>query len=62
MEINKTYNEDCLITMGNMVNNFIDLTITSPPYDEIRNYNKGVGKITDKFIFIVQIVTIVVLV
>lgn len=48
MEINKTYNEDCLITMGNMVNNFIDLTITSPPYDEIRNYNKGVGKITDK--------------
>jgi site-specific DNA-methyltransferase (adenine-specific) len=47
MEINKTYNEDCLITMGNMLNEFVDLTITSPPYDEIRNYNKGVGKITD---------------
>jgi site-specific DNA-methyltransferase (adenine-specific) len=49
MEINKTYNENCLITMSRMVDNFIDLTITSPPYDEIRNYNKGVGKISDEF-------------
>ena len=48
MEKNTLYNEDCLITMGNMVNNFIDLTITSPPYDEIRNYNKGVGKISNE--------------
>jgi DNA modification methylase len=39
MEINKIYNEDCLITMGNMPNGFIDLTLTSPPYDDLRKYN-----------------------
>jgi len=39
MEINKTYNEDCLITMARMDDNFIDLTITSPPYDDLRTYN-----------------------
>jgi site-specific DNA-methyltransferase (adenine-specific) len=33
VEINKIYNEDCLVTMGKMSNNFIDLTITSPPYN-----------------------------
>jgi DNA modification methylase len=49
MEINKTYNENCLITMGNMADNFIDLVITSPPYDEIRNYNKKIGKMNDDF-------------
>jgi len=30
LEINRIYNEDCLLTMGNMPNEFIDLTITSP--------------------------------
>ena len=39
LEINRIYNEDCLLTMGNMPNEFIDLTITSPPYDNLRNYN-----------------------
>ncbi len=39
MEIKKIYNEDCLITMGNMPDNFVDFVITSPPYDDIRNYN-----------------------
>jgi DNA modification methylase len=39
MEINKIYNEDCLLTMKNIVDNFIDLTITSPPYDGLRTYN-----------------------
>lgn len=39
MEIQKIYNEDCLITMGNMPDNFVDFVITSPPYDDIRNYN-----------------------
>ncbi len=39
MEIYKIYNEDCLVTMGNMPDNFIDFVITSPPYDNIRNYN-----------------------
>lgn len=40
MEINnKIYNEDCLLTMSKMEDNYIDLTITSPPYDELRTYN-----------------------
>ena len=39
MELEKIYNENCLITMGNMPDNYIDFIITSPPYDEIRNYN-----------------------
>jgi site-specific DNA-methyltransferase (adenine-specific) len=33
MEINKIYNEDCFDTMEKMSDNFIDLTITSPPYN-----------------------------
>ena len=38
MEINKIYNEDCLDTMIRMEDNLIDLTVTSPPYDDLRNY------------------------
>ena len=39
MELNRIYQENCLQTMSNMPNNFIDLTLTSPPYDDLRNYN-----------------------
>jgi len=39
MEINKIYNENCLDTMAKMEDNFIDLTVTSPPYDNLRTYN-----------------------
>jgi site-specific DNA-methyltransferase (adenine-specific) len=39
MELNKCYNEDCLDTMAKMPNDFIDLTVTSPPYDGLRTYN-----------------------
>jgi len=39
MEINKIYNENCLDTMARMPDNFIDLTVTSPPYDGLRKYN-----------------------
>ena len=39
IEINKNYNENCLDTMARMDDNFIDLTVTSPPYDDLRNYN-----------------------
>ena len=34
MEINKIYNENCLETMAKIPDNFIDLTVTSPPYDD----------------------------
>ncbi len=38
MEINKIYNENCIETMAKMPDNFIDLTVTSPPYDNLREY------------------------
>lgn len=38
MDINKIYNEDCLKTMTKMPDGFVDLTVTSPPYDNLRNY------------------------
>ena len=39
IELNKIYNENCLETMSRMPDNFIDLTVTSPPYDNLRTYN-----------------------
>jgi len=48
MEINKIYNEDCLVTMSNIPDNTIDLTVTSPPYDDLRTYNNHIsGKKTE---------------
>ena len=38
-EINKIYNENCLDTMNRMPEESIDLTVTSPPYDDLRTYN-----------------------
>lgn len=40
MEINKIYNEDCLETLKRMPSGFVDLVVTSPPYNmrtRIRN-------------------------
>ena len=39
MEINKIYNENNLDTMAKMPDCFVDLTVTSPPYDGLRKYN-----------------------
>ena len=39
MDLNTCYNEDCLKTMGAMPDNYLDLTVTSPPYDNLRKYN-----------------------
>jgi len=36
--VNKIHNENCLDTMAKMPDNFIDLTVTSPPYDDVRTY------------------------
>jgi site-specific DNA-methyltransferase (adenine-specific) len=36
--IDEIYNEDCLDTMGRMPDNYIDLILTSPPYDSMRKY------------------------
>ena len=34
IELDKIYNEDCLTTINNMSDNFIDLIVTSPPYNK----------------------------
>lgn len=39
MNINTIYNENNLDTMSRMPDCFIDLTLTSPPYDNLRTYN-----------------------
>lgn len=38
IELNKVRNENCLDTMKLMPDNFVDLTVTSPPYDNLRTY------------------------
>lgn len=35
---NTIYNEDCLDTLTRLPNDYIDLTVTSPPYDNLRQY------------------------
>lgn len=39
IEINKNYNENNLETMAKMPDCFVNLTVTSPPYDGLRTYN-----------------------
>lgn len=39
MEINKIYNMDCLKGLKMLDDNSIKLTVTSPPYDNLRKYN-----------------------
>lgn len=39
IELNKIYNMDCLEGLKLLNDNSIDLIITSPPYDDLRNYN-----------------------
>ena len=38
MELNKIYNIDCLQGLKLLEDNSVDLTVTSPPYDDLRNY------------------------
>ena len=38
MRLNKIRNESCIATMNQMPDCFVDLVITSPPYDEMREY------------------------
>lgn len=39
IELNNIYNMDCLEGMKSLIpDNYIDLTITSPPYDNLRSY------------------------
>lgn len=36
--LNKIHNENCLETMKQMPDRFVNLVLTSPPYDNLRNY------------------------
>jgi site-specific DNA-methyltransferase (adenine-specific) len=44
MKLNKIYNENCLDTMAKMPDEFVDLTVTSPPYDNLRTYNDNIDE------------------
>lgn len=37
-KLNTIYNENCLDTMARMQDGFVDLVVTSPPYDGLRDY------------------------
>lgn len=39
IELNRIYNENCLDTMAKMSDNIVDLVVTSPPYDGMKDYN-----------------------
>ena len=42
IELNKIYNMDCVEGMKLLPNECIDLTVTSPPYDNLRTYNGNI--------------------
>ena len=37
--LNTIYNENCLETMSKMPDEYVDLVVTSPPYDGMKSYN-----------------------
>lgn len=37
--VNKIINEDCIIALKQIPKNSVDLVVTSPPYDDLRDYN-----------------------
>lgn len=39
MQFGTIYNENCIETLARMPDDLIDMTITSPPYDDLRDYN-----------------------
>ncbi len=38
-ELNTIHHENCIETFKRMPDDFLDMTITSPPYDDLRDYN-----------------------
>lgn len=38
MELGRIYHENCIDTLKRMPDEFVDMTITSPPYDDLREY------------------------
>lgn len=64
--VNEIYNYDCVEFMKSMDEDYIDLTVTSPPYDDLRNYKgyhfdfesvaKGLYRVTKKGGIVVWVV------
>ena len=44
IELDRIYNMDCLEGMRKMESESVDLTVTSPPYDNLRTYNNDIDK------------------
>ena len=44
MEIDKIYNMDCIEGMKQLEDNSVDMVLTSPPYDNLRIYDKDIDK------------------
>ena len=44
IELNRIYNEDCLEGMKRIPDGSVDLTVTSPPYDNLRTYNGNISQ------------------
>ena len=53
LPLNKIINKDCKIALKELPNDSIDLTVTSPPYDSIRDYN-GFAFTFDDFVTIAK--------
>ncbi|RZD15580.1 MAG: site-specific DNA-methyltransferase [Candidatus Acididesulfobacter guangdongensis] len=51
LSINKVYNENCINILKKINDNSIDLTLTSPPYDNLRNYKNNIFEIWNKNIW-----------
>lgn len=49
IELNKIYNEDCLETMAKMIDDFVDVTITSPPYNMGKGRRNGKNGVSLKY-------------
>lgn len=44
VDLNKIYLGDCIQGMQQIPDGFVDLVVTSPPYDNLREYNDGIDK------------------
>lgn len=51
MKQNIVYNRDCLIGMQELDDKSIDMVLTSPPYDSLRNYSNNISNTWNKLIW-----------
>lgn len=51
IELNKCFNENAISTLKRMPDDFLDLTVTSPPYDSAREYKNKIDKTWGKAVW-----------